>query len=320
MYIVTGGAGFIGSNIVLQLNARGERDILVVDNLTNGKRFNNLSGCHISDYQDKTRFLENIVNNSFDAASITAVFHQGACSTTTEWDGQYMMENNYQYSKTLLHYCERHNIPFIYASSAAVYGSEQTFREDDEANWPLNIYGYSKYLFDQHVNHFRSQFTTQVVGLRYFNVYGPRESYKGRMASMAFHLHNQLVKDGVVHLFGASEHCKPGEQKRDFVDVGDVVKVNMWFLDHPQQSGIFNVGTGTSRSFNELAQVIIDQNYHGTIEYIPFPDDLKNSYQEYTQADLSALRNVGCDFSFKTLEQAVPDYLDWLRSDIDFTG
>jgi ADP-L-glycero-D-manno-heptose 6-epimerase len=231
-----------------------------------------------------------------------------------------MMENNYQYSKTLLHYCERHNIPFIYASSAAVYGSEQNYREDGDKIWPLNVYGYSKYLFDQHVNHFRSQFTTQVVGLRYFNVYGPRESYKGRMASMVFHLHHQLIKDGVVHLFGVSEHCKPGEQQRDFVDVGDVVKVNMWFLDHPQQSGIFNVGTGTSRSFNELAQVIIDQNYHGTIEYIPFPDDLKNSYQEYTQADLSALRNVGCDFTFKTLEQAVPDYLDWLRSDINFTG
>ncbi|MEE9344085.1 MAG: ADP-glyceromanno-heptose 6-epimerase [Methylococcales bacterium] len=315
MYIITGGAGFIGSNIVLELNARGECDILVVDNLTDGKRFNNLFGCHISDYQDKNNFLDNIINNSLDAASIQAVFHQGACSSTTEWDGRYMMENNYQYSKTLLHFCQQHNIPFIYASSAAVYGGETDFREDSQVSWPLNVYGYSKYLFDQYVANLGSQLTTQVVGLRYFNVYGPRESHKDRMASMAFHLHHQIINEGVAHLFGASKHSKPGEQSRDFVAVEDIAKVNCWFLDHPQHSGVFNVGTGISRQFNQLAQVIIDYHQRGSIEYIPFPDDLINSYQEYTQADLSALRNVGCDITFKTLEQAIPGYLDWLKSE-----
>ncbi len=314
MYIVTGGAGFIGSNLVLQLNARGERDILVVDNLTDGWQYNNLSGCQIADYQDKASFLDNIAGNRLDAHSIKAVFHQGACSVTTEWDGRYMMENNFQYSKSLLQFCQQHSIPFIYASSAAVYGSSKEFKEDTESIWPLNIYGYSKYLFDQYVSRLLPTLTDQVAGLRYFNVYGPRESHKGRMASMVYHLHQQIKADGIARLFGASEHCEPGEQKRDFIAVEDVAQVNLWFLDHPQHSGVFNVGTGTSRSFNELARVIIDHNYFGKIEYIDFPEDLSKTYQEYTQANLSLLRRTGCDLSFKTLEQAVPDYLDWLRS------
>jgi ADP-L-glycero-D-manno-heptose 6-epimerase len=315
MYIVTGGAGFIGSNLVLQLNARGERDIMVVDNLTDGKRFNNLAGCFISDYLDKTVFLDQIINNRFDAASIKAVFHQGACSATTEWDGRYMMENNYQYSKILLDFCQQHAIPFIYASSAAVYGRENTFSEDSAAIWPLNVYGYSKYLFDHYVSRLGSQLSAPVVGLRYFNVYGPRESHKGRMASMVFHLHHQLQNNGVAKLFGRSQHCKPGEQTRDFVAVEDVAKVNLWFLDHSQHSGVFNVGTGVNRSFNQLAQIIIDNHQAGTIQYIDFPEDLEASYQEYTRADLSALRGAGCDIAFKSLEQAVPAYLDWLRAE-----
>ncbi len=318
MYIVTGGAGFIGSNIVLELNARGEHDILVVDNLTYGKRFNNLSGCQISDYLDKTRFIEKIENQGINVKSIKAIFHQGACSATTEWDGRYMMENNYEYSKTLLSFCQQHKIPFIYASSAAVYGGIKDFSEDTVSIWPLNVYGYSKYLFDQYVNRIASKLTAQVVGLRYFNVYGPRESHKARMASMVFHLHQQIKNQGVARLFGVSENCDPGEQARDFVAVQDVAKVNLWFLDNPGYSGVFNVGTGTNRSFNELAQVIIDNHQTGRIEYINFPDDLKNSYQEYTQADLTKLRQAGCDIKFKTLEESIPTYLDWLRKTPEF--
>ena len=318
MYIVTGGAGFIGSNIVLELNARGEHDILVVDNLTDGKRFNNLSGCQISDYLDKTRFIEKIENQGINVKSIKAIFHQGACSATTEWDGRYMMENNYEYSKTLLSFCQQHKIPFIYASSAAVYGGIKDFSEDAVPIWPLNVYGYSKYLFDQYVNRIASKLTAQVVGLRYFNVYGPRESHKARMASMVFHLHQQIKNHGVARLFGASDNCDPGEQARDFVAVGDVSRVNLWFLDNPEHSGVFNVGTGTNRSFNKLAQVIIDDHQTGRIEYINFPDDLKNSYQEYTQADLTKLRQAGCDIKFKTLEESIPTYLDWLRKTPEF--
>jgi len=317
MYIVTGGAGFIGSNLVLRLNARGEDDIMVVDNLTDGARYRNLAGCRIADYLDKSSFLDTIIHHRLDTASIKAVFHQGACSVTTEWNGRYMMENNYQYSKTLLQFCQQHQIPLIYASSAAVYGKQREFRENSETIWPLNIYGYSKYLFDHYVNRMRSRLTSQVVGLRYFNVYGPRESHKARMASMVYHLHHQITSDGVARLFGASQHCQPGEQMRDFVAVEDVVNVNLWFLDHPEASGVFNVGTGISRRFNELANVIINYHQSGSIEYIAFPDDLKHSYQEHTQADLSALRAIGCDVSFCSLEQAVPGYLDWLMAESD---
>ena len=243
MIVVTGGAGFIGSNLVHGLNARGRRDVLVVDNLKNGVKFKNLVDCDIADYLDKTTFIERVKQGDYSATSFEAVFHQGACSTTTEWDGRYMMANNYEYSKTLLHFCLEHTIPLIYASSAAVYGGGSVFKEDRSCEAPLNVYGYSKLQFDQYLRERLPAIESQVVGLRYFNVYGPREAHKGSMASVAYHLNNQRKESAKVRLFEGCDGFSDGEQRRDFVYVGDVVDVNLWFLDHPSVSGIFNVGT-----------------------------------------------------------------------------
>jgi ADP-L-glycero-D-manno-heptose 6-epimerase len=312
MFIVTGGAGFIGSNLVLALNARGYDDILVVDHLQNGNKFRNLTDCRIADYLDRSTFLERIQQGVFPSASIQAIFHQGACSTTTEWDGRYMMENNFEYSKILFHYCQQHKIPFIYASSAAVYGSDEHFREELCYEAPLNVYGYSKFLFDQYVRKHQSGLTAQVVGLRYFNVYGPREAHKGSMASVAFHLHNQLQQADALRLFSGCDGYENGEQRRDFVYVGDVAELNLWFLDNPKVSGIFNAGTGRSQTFNDVANAVIAFHQRGHIEYIPFPEHLKGCYQSYTEADLRYLRTAGCDLEFKSVEQGVPLYMEWL--------
>jgi len=313
MIIVTGGAGFIGSNLVLGLNQRGYDDILVIDNLTNGHKYTNLLDCHISDYLDKKDFLNKIQQGVFNGKQIQAIFHQGACSSTTEWDGRYMMENNYQYSKQLLDYCQAQSVPFIYASSAAVYGSQQHFTEQPQYEAPLNIYGYSKFQFDQYIKHQQAQLTTQVVGLRYFNVYGPREAHKGSMASVAFHLNNQLKETGIIRLFEGCDGYANGEQQRDFVYVDDVVAINLWFFDHPQISGVFNAGTGRSQSFNEVAQAVLAYHQRGTLEYIPFPEHLKGCYQSYTQANLEKLRGVGCQHSFKPVETGVQLYMEWLN-------
>ncbi|MEY8195267.1 MAG: ADP-glyceromanno-heptose 6-epimerase, partial [Cycloclasticus sp.] len=242
MIIVTGGAGFIGSNIVMGLNAKGINDILVVDDLSDGTKFKNLVNAQIADYMDKDQFLAKVEAGGFAGVAIEALFHEGACSSTTEWDGKFMMENNYEYSKTLLHFCQAQSIPFIYASSASVYGGGSVFKEELSNEAPLNVYGYSKFLFDQYV---RGQtLSSQVIGLRYFNVYGPREQHKGSMASVAFHLNNQLLEKGDIKLFAGCDGYADGEQLRDFVYVDDVVAVNLWFLDNPEVSGIFNLGTG----------------------------------------------------------------------------
>lgn len=311
MIIVTGGAGFIGSNIVKTLNDRGHTDILVVDNLTNGIKFKNLTDCEISDYLDKDDFLTKI-NSGYEFPKVEAIFHEGACSMTTEWDGRYMMRNNYEYSKILLNHCLEQKTPFIYASSAAIYGAGKIFKETRPHENPLNVYGYSKLQFDQYVRRVMPMAKSQIVGLRYFNVYGPREGHKAAMASVAFHFHHQILKDGVVKLFAGSDGYGDGEQQRDFIYVDDVVATNLWFLEHPNKSGIYNLGTGRSESFNAVANAVINFHNQGRIEYIPFPTHLQGHYQSFTQADISALKNAGYNGSFKTVAEGVEEYLGWL--------
>lgn len=313
MIIVTGGAGFIGSNLVRGLNKQGHEDILVIDDLTDGTKFRNIADCQISDYWDITELNDFINENKTFTKAIDVVFHQGACTDTTEQDGRYMMQANYTCSKQLLHYCLGHEISFIYASSGAVYGTNRQFTESRENESPVNVYGYSKYLFDEYVRHAAVNTKSQVTGLRYFNVYGPREAHKRAMASVIFHFNRQLLETGRARLFKGSGGFADGEQRRDFIHVKDVVAVNLWCLGHPEVSGIFNVGTGKSRSFNEVAQALIDWHGRGEIEYIPFPPSLDGCYQSFTEADIHALREAGYNNDFTSLEEGIKQYLDWLH-------
>jgi ADP-L-glycero-D-manno-heptose 6-epimerase len=310
--IVTGGAGFIGSNLVRALIDRGHDDVVVVDDLEDGHKFVNIAKLGIADYLDKDDFIERLATDAAFASGIQAIFHQGACSATTEWDGRYMMKNNYGYSQTLLHHCLEHKTPYIYASSAAVYGGSKEFVEDPLFEGPLNVYGYSKLQFDRYVRRVAANPGSQVVGLRYFNVYGPREQHKGSMASVAFHFNNQILTDGEARLFEGTEGYGNGEQLRDFVYVDDVCNVNLWFLDNPGVSGIFNTGSGAAQSFNDVANAVIKWHGNGKIRYIPFPEHLKGAYQSFTQADLTQLRKAGCDVAFRPVEEGVKDYLDQL--------
>lgn len=312
MYIVTGGAGFIGSNLVRMLIKSTKEDVLVVDNLSDGKKFLNISDLTIADYMDQDEFLSLIKNNDSFFSNVKCVFHQGACSDTTEWDGQYMMKNNYTFSKILLNACLEKNVRFIYASSAAVYGSSMGFKEQKKNEKPLNIYGYSKLLFDQYVRKLKLTNEQQVVGLRYFNVYGPRESHKGSMASVAYHFNEQIKLKNTANLFKGSHGYSDGEQQRDFIYVDDVCNVNLWFLANSHISGIYNLGTGKPTSFNEVAKAIISWHKKGTINYIDFPKDLEIAYQCYTSADLENFRNTGCDLEFKDINEGIHQYLDHL--------
>ncbi|MBX4133025.1 ADP-glyceromanno-heptose 6-epimerase [Frischella sp. Ac48] len=310
MIVVTGGAGFIGSNIIKGLNALGRTDILVVDDLTDGTKFVNLVDLDIADYMDKDEFIGLIVSG--EDLNIDVVFHQGACSSTTEWNGKFMMENNYNYSKDLLHYCLDNRIPFLYASSAATYGGcNDNFVEDRQFEKPLNVYGYSKFLFDQYVRTMLPKAKSQVCGFRYFNVYGPREQHKGNMASVAFHLDSQLKKGETPKLFEGSENFK-----RDFIYVEDVVAVNLWFWQH-NKSGIFNCGTGHAESFQAVADAVLNYHESQVIEYIPFPEHLKGRYQTFTQADLTKFRATGCPIEFKTVAEGTAEYMQWLNNYID---
>jgi ADP-L-glycero-D-manno-heptose 6-epimerase len=311
MIVVTGGAGFIGSNIVKALNAQGKTDILVVDNLKTGQKFINLVDCDFADYLDKEDFQTRIFAEE-GLPEIECVFHEGACSSTTQWDGKYMMDNNYEYSKDLLHYCLDRSIPFLYASSAATYGNGPKFIEDRQYEKPLNVYGFSKFQFDQYIRQILPKAESQVVGFRYFNVYGPREQHKGDMASVAFKLHNQLIAGESLKLFGAYNGYDAGMQTRDFVYIEDVVKVNLWFMEHNDKSGIFNLGPAAAEPFKNIADAVIDFHKHGEIEFIDFPTKLKGSYQSFTQADNSLLRSVGYDAKFYNVEQGVHKYLQWL--------
>jgi len=320
MIIVTGAAGFIGSQVVKALNQRGERAILAVDNLTKGDKFRNLVMLDIADYMDKTELLGRLQQ----LGRIDAVFHQGAFSDTTGSDGRYMMNNNYNYSIHLLDFCQQQRIPLIYASSAATYGNSSTFKEDPRYEAPLNVYGYSKWLFDQVVRRRLGATTAPIVGLRYFNVYGPGEAHKGRMASVSFHHMQQWKSQRQVRLFGAHNDWDAGEQQRDFIAVQDVAQINCWMYEHPQVSGIFNVGTGVAASFNQLAQSVINAHLvreghkalslesmqqQGLIQYLDFPEDLKGKYQSFTQADITRLREAGCDYRFMPVAEGVEAYV-----------
>ena len=313
MIIITGGAGFIGSNLVKGLNDAGFTELLIVDDLTDGTKFRNLADCCIADYVDKDRFITGVDASGLDA-NVRAVFHLGACSKTTEWDGRYMLDNNYEYSKRLLHACTRRHVPFIYASSASVYGMGPNFSEDPRNEQPLNVYAYSKYLFDNYVRRLLPTARNQIVGLRYFNVYGPREQHKGTMASVAYHLNSQLKDQGRVRLFAGSDGYADGEQRRDFVYVGDTVAVKLWLLENPGVCGIFNVGSGRAQSFNDVARAVIQWHQRGEIEYIPFPEELVGRYQSFTQAEIHALRDAGYQGEFLAVEQGVHRYLDWLNA------
>jgi ADP-L-glycero-D-manno-heptose 6-epimerase len=353
--IVTGAAGFIGSNLVKALNLAGERQIIAVDELTDADKFKNLVDCEIADYLDKDDFIDRIEMGHFGGLTpksgkssksemnplgITAILHQGACSDTMETDGRYMMDNNFRYSRILLGWAQRHKVPFLYASSAAVYGGGRVFREERSAEAPLNVYGYSKFLFDQTVRPLLAGTpTAPIVGFRYFNVYGPREQHKGRMASVAFHHFNQYLAEGKVKLFDGYDGWKAGQQERDFVSVEDVVKVNMHFLNRALSgqsvNGIFNLGTGRAQTFNEVAQSVINtiDAHRATskskqaaaafkkksvaelvreqrIEYVAFPDALKGKYQSHTQADLTKLRAAGYKEKFLTVQEGVSRYVN----------
>ena len=315
--IVTGAAGFIGSRLVRALNRAGVDDILAVDDLRDADKIRNLAGCDIEDYLDKGEFLARLESLQ---GTVEAVLHQGACSDTMATDGRYVMENNYRYSRALLDWCQEEEVPFIYASSVAVYGAGREFREERRCEAPLNVYGYSKFLFDQHVRRRLSGRTAQIAGLRYFNVYGPNEAHKGRMASVAFHAFQQFRSAGRVQLFVGSHGHANGEQKRDFVHVDDAVNVNLFFLENPEVSGIYNCGTGRAQSFNEVALEVINAVLgkedsleklvsDKRIEYVPFPAELLEKYQSFTQADLSQLRAAGYPGEFMNVAQGVASYV-----------
>lgn len=329
MYVVvTGAAGFIGSNIVKGLNARGETDIIAVDNLAHGDKFRNLVGCRIADYLDKDEFLVRVAEGDFDD-DIAAIFHEGACSDTTATDGRYVMRNNYRYSVALLTHCQDNDIPFLYASSAAVYGAGNVFREEPEHEAPLNVYGYSKALFDDYVRRALPDRTAQIAGFRYFNVYGPGEAHKGRMASVAYHFFEEYGRDRRVRVFEGSGGYANGEQRRDFVHVDDVVAVNMHFYERADRSGVFNVGTGNAATFNAVARATINacrrrsgEAAHtldellgeGAIEYVPMPEALAGRYQSFTHADLTRLRAAGYEKPMLAVDEGVGRYVESLIS------
>jgi ADP-L-glycero-D-manno-heptose 6-epimerase len=329
MVIVTGGAGFIGSNLVHELNAHGITDILVVDNLANARKFQNLLGARFVDYMDKREFRRAIAEHALGAGRVQAILHQGACSNTLEDDGVYMMDNNFQYTKEVLAYALIESAPLVYASTAAVYGLSGLghFTPTLENERPLNVYGFSKLAFD---NYFRRQIDLDrvpitAVGLRYFNVYGPREQHKGRMASVIHHFTKQMKERGKVGLFAGTGGYGDGEQRRDFVYVRDLARLNMFFAGlgpyapkageaKKTYRGVVNAGSGGSRSFNDVARALMAVHGGAAIEYVPFPADLDGRYQHFTEADLTGLRGLGCDLKMTGLEEGIVETYETMRA------
>ena len=324
--VVTGAAGMIGANLVHGLNAIGIDDVIAVDDLSDGAKFKNLLGASISDYFDRRDFYARFAAGEF--GKVDCVFHEGACSDTMEQDGRLMLDLNYRASRTLLDACRAQGIRLLYASSAATYGGSASFREEPEFERPLNVYGWSKLLFDQVVRRALPAAQTQIAGFRYFNVYGPREQHKGRMASVALHHFTEWQQHGRVKLFGEYGGYAAGDQRRDFVAVGDVVAVNLWFLEHPEASGIFNLGSGRAQPFNDVAAAVVNACRAaggeapqpldalvrtGLIEYIGFPPALVGKYQCFTEADLVRLRGVGCGHEFADVAAGVAGYVAWLQ-------
>nr|WP_246426261.1 ADP-glyceromanno-heptose 6-epimerase [Sphingomonas kyeonggiensis] len=326
--VVTGAAGFIGSNIIAGLNARGFDDIIAVDDLTDGQKFRNIRDLQIADYVDLRTFYAELEKGAY--GKVEAVFHEGACSDTMESDGRLMMDLNYRCSRDLLDICQRDGTRLLYASSAATYGNSSVFREEPEFERPLNVYGYSKLLFDQVVRRRLGAATSQIAGFRYFNVYGPRESHKGRMASVAFHHFNQLRDQGHVRLFGGYDGYEAGQQSRDFIFIDDLVAVKLWFFENPGHSGVFNLGTGRAQPFNDVALATVnswrdrnglpalslaEQVEAGLVQYVEFPEALKGKYQSYTQADMRALRAIGYAAEFTPVAEGVKAYINWLSNE-----
>lgn len=314
MIILTGGAGFIGSNILKRLNGLGQSDILVVDNLTNADKYRNLVGASFTDYMAKADLLPALASGML--GKVTAIIHEGACTDTLEYNGDYMIRNNFDYSKALLHYAVDHKVPMVYASSAAVYGHCELADENDGSEAPLNVYGYSKLLFDQYLRLLAPKIESTVVGLRYFNVYGNGEAHKKKMSSMVYQFYHQVKSTGVARLFGGFGPYGPGEQTRDFVYVKDLVELNLFFLDRDPVQTVVNAGTGVSSSWNDLARAVIKTVGSGRIEYIDFPEALKDKYQFNTRADHKHLRSLGYDKEFYSLESGVHDYLSTIESEV----
>ena len=319
MIIVTGGCGMIGSNIVLALNKIGIKNILIVDDLSDGRKFFNISDLDFEDYIDKEAFL-NLIKNDYNFGKVELVFHQGACSSTTEWDGKFLMNNNYEYSKILLKWSQKINARFIFASSASVYGlGVNGFTENINCEKPINPYAFSKLCFDNYLRKIINKANTQIVSLRYFNVYGPRENHKDKMASTILHFHNQIKKENNCKLFKGIDGYKNGEQMRDFIFVEDCADINLWFMKNETNSGIFNVGTGKAMSFNNVAENVLkwhkiqNKKFNGGIEYIEFPEELKGFYQNYTKANINKLRSIGYKKEFTSLNQGIIKYIEWLE-------
>src|SRR6202451_2699681 len=318
MIIITGAAGFIGSNLLGALNAKGVTDVIVVDRL--GDNFRNLCDLRFSDFMQPGEFAR-AIERKLLPDRIEAIFHQGACADTTCTDGRYMIENNFTFSKLILHFALSGKVPFVYASSAAVYGPSRAFAPSRENERPLNLYGLSKLAFDHHVRSIAAKSGSTVAGLRYFNVFGPRESHKGKMASMVYQLYRQLKTSGRARLFEGTDGYADGEQRRDFVFVNDIVRVNLALAEGPVRRGVLNVGTGHSRSFNDVAGTIISQLGAGAIDYIPFPASLVDKYQSFTQAELSDLRETAYTEPFSTLEDGIAQSIDeWNREGEPISG
>ncbi|KAJ5793950.1 NAD-dependent epimerase/dehydratase [Penicillium paradoxum] len=314
MIIVTGGAGFVGSNIVKELNNRGFTNVVVVDDMTDGSKFRNLVDCKVADYIDATTFREAIRSKSFHHRP-RAIFHYGAITSTTETNGKKMIDANFTYSKELFNWCKEQSVRFIYGSSAAVYGTGKVFTEGDSHEAPVNLFGYSKMLFDQYVVKNIDARSPQVAGLRLFNVYGPGEQYNDARPSAVYQFYEKRKAFKAIELFGEYAGVEAGKQMRDFVHVQDVARLNCWFLDHPEISGIYNVGTGAASSFLDVATEVASHfgNPEGYIKFVPFPAELKGRYQSYTCADISKLRRAGSGLRFRDIHEGIRDYLEWLE-------